>query len=324
VRKLVTSAFGSLEDLVVVEEPDLVPAPGQVVVDVAAAGVNFVDALIVQGRYQFTPPLPHTPGTEVAGTVGAVGDGVDTLHVGQRVVALPAAGGYASQVAVPAPAAIPIPDRLTDGQAAGLVQSYATALYAFTRRTTVAADEWIVVLGAGGGVGLAATDVATGLGGRVVACASSVDKLALATAAGAATTIAYEDVDDLKTAIRDVTGGGADAVVDPVGGPKAESALRALRWEGRYLVVGFATGDIPRFPLNQVLLNSRTVIGIELGGWVRRDPAGYHALIGELMDLAATGTIHPVEPTARPLGEAPAVLAAMQSRALSGKAVLTP
>jgi NADPH2:quinone reductase len=172
-------------------------------------------------------------------------------------------------------------------------------------------------------VGLAATDLTTALGARVVACASSDAKLELARAAGAAATIAYEGV-DLKAAIREITGGGADAVVDPIGGDKAEAALRSLRWEGRYLVIGFAAGGIPRIPLNQVLLNSRTVIGIELGGWVRRDPAGYHALIGELMDLVATGTVHPVEPTARPLAEAPALLAEMQARAISGKAVLIP
>jgi NADPH2:quinone reductase len=322
-RKLVIAEFGSLDDLVVVEEPDLEPAPGQVVVDVEAAGVNFVDGLIVQGRYQFTPPLPHTPGTEVAGRVAAVGDGVDGFTVGQRVLALPSTGGYASQVAVPAPAAFALPDSITAGQAAGLVQSYATMLYAFTRRTAVTAGEWIAVLGAGGGVGLAATDLATALGAQVVACASSDAKLELARAAGAAATIAYEDA-DLKTAIREFTGGGADAIVDPIGGDKAEAALRSLRWEGRYLVIGFAAGGIPRIPLNQVLLNSRTVIGIELGGWVRRDPAGYHALIGELLELVAAGTVHPVEPTARPLAEAPALLADMQSRAVTGKAVLTP
>jgi NADPH:quinone reductase len=323
VRKLVTHVFGSLDDLVVVEEPDLVPGPDQVVVDVEAAGVNFVDGLIVQGRYQFTPPLPHTPGTEVAGVIATVGKDVQTLVPGQRVVALPAMGGYASQVAVPASAAVPIPDSLTAGQAAGLVQSYATVLYAFTRRTVVRPGEWVVVLGAGGGVGLAATDLATALGAKVVACASSTAKLALATAAGAVATIGYEDA-DLKTAIRDVTGGGADVVVDPVGGAKAEAALRAMRWEGRYLVIGFAAGDIPRFPLNQVLLNSRTLIGIELGGWVRREPAAYHALISELIDLVAGGTVHPVEPVARPLADAPALLAEMQARGLSGKAVLTP
>ena len=322
-RKLVIHELGSLDDLVVVEEPDLVPAPGQVVVDVQAAGVNFVDGLIVQGRYQFTPPLPHTPGTEVAGTVAAIGDGVDGFEIGQRVLALPSGGGYASQVAVPAGALFALPDSITAGQAAGLVQSYATMLYAFTRRTTVHAGEWVAVLGAGGGVGLAATDLATAMGAQVVACASTDTKLELARRVGAAATIAYED-EDLKAGIRDVTGGGADCIVDPIGGDKAETALRSLRWEGRYLVIGFAAGGIPRLPLNQVLLNSRTVIGIELGGWVRRDPAGYHALIHELMELVAAGTVHPLEPSARPLADAPALLAEMQARAVDGKAVLTP
>jgi NADPH2:quinone reductase len=322
-ERLVIHEFGSLDELVLLEEPDLAPAPGEVVVDVEAAGVNYVDALIVQGRYQFTPPLPHTPGTEVAGTVAAIGDGVDGFTVGQRVLALPSTGGYASQVALPSRAVFAIPDTITAGQAAGLVQSYATMLYAFTRRTTVTAGEWIAVLGAGGGVGLAATDLATALGANVVACASSEPKLALARAAGAVATIAYEDV-DLKSALRETTGGGADAVVDPIGGDKAEAALRSLRWEGRYLVIGFAAGGIPRIPLNQVLLNSRTVIGIELGGWVRRDPTGYHALIGELMELVAAGTVHPIEPLARPLTDAPALLAEMQARAVTGKAVLTP
>src|SRR5215211_8098952 len=180
-ERLVIHEFGSLDELVLLEEPDLAPAPGEVVVDVEAAGVNYVDALIVQGRYQFTPPLPHTPGTEVAGTVAAIGDGVDGFTVGQRVLALPSTGGYASQVALPSRAVFAIPDTITAGQAAGLVQSYATMLYAFTRRTTVTAGEWIAVLGAGGGVGLAATDLATALGANVVACASSEPKLALAT-----------------------------------------------------------------------------------------------------------------------------------------------
>ena len=324
-RKVVAPSFGPLDQLTVVEEPDLVPAPGQVVIDVAAAGVNFVDALIVEGRYQVKPPMPYTPGSEVAGVVSAVGDGVDGLAVGTRVLALPSSGGYASQVVVPAPAAIPIPDNLTAGQAAGLVQSYATMLYALTRRTTVTAGEWFAVLGAGGGIGLAATDVATALDAQVVACASSDDKLALATEAGAAATVNYEaDGVDLKSAIREATGGGADAVVDPIGGPKAESALRSLRWGGRYLVVGFASGEIPRLPLNQILLNSRSVIGIEWGGWVMRDPAPNRVLIGELMELVAAGRLHPVEPVARPLADATRVLADLQARRISGKAVLTP
>jgi NADPH2:quinone reductase len=218
-----------------------------------------------------------------------------------------------------------IPGNLTAGQAAGLVQSYATMLYAFTRRTTVTSGEWFAVLGAGGGIGLAAVDLAIALGANVVACASSDAKLDAARSMGAVATVGYEaEGVDLKTAIREATGGGADAVIDPIGGPKAEAALRSLRWGGRYLVIGFASGEIPRIPLNQVLLNSRTVIGIEWGGWVIRDPAPNRQLIGELLDLVAAGRVHPVEPVARPLEDAGAVLTDLQARRITGKAVLTP
>jgi NADPH2:quinone reductase len=325
VRKVVAATFGPLHQLRVVEAPDLEPGPSEVVIDVEAAGANFVDALMVEGRYQIKPPLPYTPGTEVAGRVAAVGADVAGIEVGTRVLALPSGGGYASQVAVPASAVLAVPDELTAGQAAGFVQSYATMLYAFTRRTTLVPDEWVVVLGAGGGVGLAAVDLATSMGARVVACASSPEKLALATAAGATATINYEQAGlDLKTAIREATEGGAELVADPIGGPKAEPALRALRWDGRYLVLGFAAGEIPRFPLNQVLLNSRQLIGVEWGAWVGRFPAENQAMLGELLDLVATGAISPVEPTARPLDDAVAVLDDLQGRRVAGKVVLVP
>jgi NADPH:quinone reductase len=184
-HRLELAAFGSLHDLTLVPGPDPLPGPGEVVVAVEAAGVNFVDALIVQGAYQFTPPLPYTPGTEVAGVVAAVSDDVEELHPGQRVLALPASGGYATHVVVPAAAVVPLPEALTSGRAAGLVQSYVTALYALRHRARVQAGEWVAVLGAGGGVGLATTDLATSLGARVVACASSQEKLDRATSAGA-------------------------------------------------------------------------------------------------------------------------------------------
>ncbi len=322
-RSLQIAAFGSLDDLRLVEAPDPTPRPGHVVVEVRSAGVNFVDALIVEGRYQFTPPLPYTPGTEVAGVVAAVGDGVAGLDPGDRVLALPPAGGYASHVAVPVGAVHRIPDALSFGAAACLPQSYVTMLYAYTRRTTLRPGEWVVVLGAGGGIGLAATDLATALGARVVACASTPEKLSLASAAGAVATINYDGV-DLKAAIREATGGGADVVVDPVGGDKAEPALRSLGWGGRYLVVGFAGGGIPRLPANQVLLNGRSVIGVELGGLVRRDPAAFPGLMREMIDLVVAGRLHPVEPESHPLAEGPAVLRAIESRQVSGKAVLAP
>ena len=199
-------------------------------------------------------------------------------------------------------------------------------LYAFTRRTTVTSGEWFAVLGAGGGIGLAAVDLA--IGARRPGRCMRIERRrssTLARSIGAVATVGYEaEGVDLKTAIREATGGGADAVIDPIGGPKAEAALRSLRWGGRYLVIGFASGEIPRIPLNQVLLNSRTVIGIEWGGWVMRDPAPNRQLIGELLDLVAAGRVHPVEPVARPLEDAAAVLTDLQARRITGKAVLTP
>ena len=314
------SAFGPLDDLRVVEEPDLSAnddgAGDRVVVDVEAAGANFVDALIVQGKYQIKPPLPFTPGMEVAGTI----HGTD-----ERVLALSWFGGYASQVAVPRSATVPIPGNVSMGQAATLVQSYATALFAMTRRTQVAEDEWVAVLGAGGGVGLATIDVAKALGARVVACASTADKLDAARAAGADATVAYEDAGvDLKTAIREATGGGADVVVDPVGGEKSEAALRALRWGGRFIVIGFASGAIPSLPANQVLLNNRTVVGVDWGAWTGRDAAGNRELVAELLEMVAAGTLRPVEPVEYPLDDVVACLRDLETRKLVGKAVLVP
>lgn len=324
-RKVVCTAYGPLDQLELHEEPDLTPGPGEVVVDVAAAGVNFVDALICQGRYQVKTPTPFTPGSEVAGTVTAVGEGVTGVELGAHVLALPPNGGYATQIALPAETVLSVPPNLSPGQAAGLVQSYATMRYAYLHRTVITPGEWVAVLGAGGGIGLAAVDLAVAMGARVVACASSEDKLALARRLGAEATINYEDAGvDLKTAIREVTGGGADLVVDPVGGDKAEPALRSIRWGGRYLVLGFAAGEIPRIPLNHVLLNSRSVIGVEWGAWAMRNRAENASMIEDLMAMAASDQIHPVEPTARPLDTAAQVLDDIQNRRVSGKIVLVP
>lgn len=322
-RRVVCQELAPLDRLVIEEVPDPEPGPGQVVVAVRAAGVNFVDALFVQGQYQIKPPLPFTPGSEVAGDVTAVGEGVAGLAVGDRVLALPWLGGYASHVAVAEAGAVPIPERLTYGQAAAMVQSYATMLFSLTRRTTVSAGDWVLVLGAGGGIGLAAIDVARHLGARVIAAASSDDKLAAARAAGAEATIAYE-TEDLKARARELSGGGVDVVVDPVGGRFAEDALRALGWMGRYVVIGFAGGDIPRLPANQVLLNNRTVVGVDWGAWTGRDPAGNGALLAELMAMTGSGALSPVEPAARPLDDVVAVLTDLQARRVTGKVVLVP
>lgn len=322
-RRVVCQELAPLDRLVIEDGPDPEPAPGQVLVAVRAAGVNFVDALFVQGRYQIKPPLPFTPGSEVAGDVLALGEGVDGLEVGDRVLAMPWLGGYASHLAVPAAGVVAIPDALTYGQAAALVQSYGTMLFSLTRRTTVATGEWVLVLGAGGGIGLAAVDVARHLGARVIAAASTEEKLGAARAAGAEATIAYE-TEDLKVRARELSGGGVDVVVDPVGGRFADPALRSLGWMGRYLVIGFAGGDIPHLPANQVLLNNRTVVGVDWGAWTGRDPEGNREVLAELMALAGSGALSPVEPDERPLDDVIDVLTALQGRQVAGKVVLVP
>jgi NADPH2:quinone reductase len=322
-RAVTCSEFAPVDRLRIEELPDPEPGVGQIVVAVRAAGVSYADGLVVEGRYQIKPPLPFTPGGEVAGDVAAVGDGVENLAVGDRVLGMPRLGGFASRVTLPAGAVTPIPANLSYGQAAVLVQSYSTMLFAFTRRTQVVAGEWVLVLGAGGGIGLAAVDIASHLGARVIAAASTEDKLAAARAAGAEATIAYE-TEDLKARARELSSGGVDVVVDPVGGRFAEPALRALRWMGRYLVIGYAGGEIPRLPVNQVLLNNRTLVGVDWGAWSARERAGSRTLLGELMDLARSGALSPVEPTPYPLEDVARALTDLHERRVAGKVILVP
>jgi NADPH2:quinone reductase len=322
-RTVVCTELGPLDTLSVEDRGSPVPGEGFVVVDVRAAGVNFVDGLLCQGRYQIKPPTPFVPGGEVAGEVTAVGLGVAGIAVGDRVIAFTGFGGFAEQVAVPALSLIPMPDTIDFGQAATLIQSYCTVLFTLTRRTSLAPGEWVLVLGAGGGVGLAATDVATALGGRVIAAASSQDKLEAAIAMGAEATIAYEE-EDLKTRARQISGGGVDVVIDPVGGRHSEAALRAMGHLGRFCVIGFASGPIASVPLNQVLLNNRTVVGVDWGGWTFKDPFANRELIGELMVMVASGRLDPTEPASYPLEDAAAVMSGLIDRSIGGKAVLVP
>ncbi len=322
-RAVVCRELGTLDAVGVEDRPEPEPVAGQVVVGVRAAGVNYVDGLICQGRYQLTPEAPFVPGSEIAGQVSAVGAGVEGWKAGDAVIAFCGFGGFAEQVAVPAASLVRLPARLDFATGAALIQSYATALFTLTRRTTVAPDEWVLVLGAGGGVGLAAVDVATALGGRVIAAASTPEKREAAMSAGAVAAVDYER-EDLKLRAREISGGGVDVVVDPVGGRHSEPALRALRHLGRLCVLGFASGPIPSVPLNQVLLNNRTVVGVDWGGWTFRDPLGHRQLLDEVASMAGDGRLHPARPRSFRLEDAAEVMEGLIERRLAGKAVLVP
>jgi NADPH2:quinone reductase len=323
VRVVVCRELGPLDNVVIEERDPPVPGPGQVVVDVRAAGVNYVDGLICQGRYQMKPAVPYVPGGELAGVVSAVGDGVTQVQVGQRVMAMTGFGAFAEKVAVAAPSLNSVPDALACSQAAAFIQSYSTAWFALTRRVTVGEGDWVLVLGAGGGIGLAAVDVAVALGAHVVAAASTEEKLESARRMGAGVTVAYEH-EDLKTRVRELSGGGVDVVVDPVGGRHSEPALRATKTFGRFCVIGFASGPIASVPLNQVLLNNRSVVGVDWGAWAMREPGNNWEMLDELIGMVESGRLHPVDPTERPLEEAAAVMASLLDRTMTGKVVLVP
>jgi NADPH:quinone reductase len=323
VRALVCKELGSFDDVVVTEHDDPAPGPGQAVIDVKAAGVNYVDGLMCLGRYQIKIPAPFVPGSEVAGVVSALGDEPSTYSLGDKVMASCGFGGFAEKVLVRTDSLVPIPTQLDFARAAAFIQSYSTAWFALVRRAGLSEGEQVLVLGAGGGVGLACVDVATALGAEVIAAASSEEKLVAAKEAGAGETIAYED-EDLKTTARAISGGGVDVVVDPVGGHHSEPALRALGRFGRLCVIGFASGTIATVPLNQVLLNNRTVIGVDWGAWAMRNPDENQKILAELVDSLSAGRLHPVAPLERTLDDAVSVMAGLMDRTVTGKVVLVP
>ncbi|MFE9103659.1 NADPH:quinone oxidoreductase family protein [Actinomadura geliboluensis] len=300
-----------LGSVAVTETASPVPGPGQVLVTVEAAGVNYVDALFVQGRYQIKPPLPFVPGSEVAGT----------LPSGERVLAMCGLGGFATEVAVPASSAVLIPDELDFPRAATFTQSYCTALFALRDRAALRPGESVLVLGAGGGVGLAAVQIAKAMGARVLAAASTDGKQQAARDAGADDAIGTADV---KTAARAWSDGGVDVVYDPVGGALADPALRSLRERGRYVVIGFASGDIPSLPLNQVLLRNRAIVGVDWGAWAMANPEAQRALLDELLAMVAKGDLTPVPPRTAPLASVAEVLDDLLNRRVVGKVALLP
>ncbi len=321
-RAVVCNSFAPLDNLVIEERPSAALKPGQVRVRVTAAGVNFVDALIVQGLYQIKPGLPFTPGSEAVGIVTEMSAGVDTgITIGQRVLVTSGAGAFATEVVVPARSVMAVPDALTDGQAATFMQSYATAYFALVRRAQMRSGQWLLVLGAGGGVGLAAVDVGHALGLKVIAAASSADKRELASTRGAVAVI-DSTAEDVKARAKEISGDGVDAVYDPIGGTTAEQCLRSLRDDGQFLVIGFASGQIPQLPANQVLLRNRRVTGVEWGGWVIKHPEENLQMMAEILGLIVAGEVDPVEPVSYRFDDAAQALADQQNRLVTGKAVL--
>lgn len=322
-RQIVCREWGPPEGLEIVESPGRSPGAGEVRIAVAAAGVNFVDALFVAGTYQIKVPPPFTPGSELAGTVVEVGDGVEDLAVGDVVLSSIGLGAWSSEVTVAADRLTPVPGGMDPAMAAAVVQSYCTAWFTLTRRLTVGSGETILVLGAAGGVGSAVVDVARSLGARVIAATSSGAKADAARAAGAIEVIDYER-EDLKVRARELSGGGVDIVIDPVGGAHTEPALRALGIGGRLAIIGFAAGTIPSLPVNQILLNNRSVIGVDWGAWAMANPAEQRILLEEVLSSVASGRFRPVDPARRPLEEAGSVLRELLERRLHGKVVLVP
>ncbi|MDE0802048.1 MAG: NADPH:quinone oxidoreductase family protein [Acidimicrobiales bacterium] len=322
-RAVVCNELGPPSNLAVEERPDLAPGAGEVVIDVEAAGVNFVDGLFVAGEYQLKPPLPFVPGNEIAGTISAVGDGARGYSVGDRVLASVGLGGFASAVVARPNALAHVPDQMSSAAAAAFTQSYCTVAFALGRRANLVAGETMLVLGAAGGVGTAAIQYGKAIGATVIAAASSDERLERCTAAGADVTINYSH-EDLKTAAREASGGGVDVVFDPVGHDLTEPALRAMGEFGRLCIIGFARGDIPKLPTNQVLLRNRSVVGVDWGAWGMAHPREQRVLLADTLAMVETGRLSPPEPTSYPLDRVADALSDLLEHRLVGKAVLVP
>ena len=320
-RALVCREFGPVDRLQLGEIDDPRPGPGEVVIDVKVAALNFPDTLIIEGKYQFRPEPPFVPGSEAAGVVAAVGEGVG-LPTGSQVVAVGAEGAFAEKWLLPAEMVLSLPEGLSFDQAAGFTMTYGTSYYALKQRAGLQAGEILLVLGAAGGVGSAAVELGKGMGAEVIGAASSREKADFASSVGADHTINYGD-GDLREAIKEITGGkGVDVVYDPVGGGLSEPAFRSTAWNGRFLVIGFAAGDIPTIPLNLPLLKGAAIVGVFWGSWIRRQPDQAAENLRELYQMAASGQIEPRISAVHELEDYPAAFSDLSGRTATGKVLL--
>jgi NADPH2:quinone reductase len=322
-KAVLCKQFGPPESLVIEELPSPKAGPGEVVISVRAASLNFPDVLIIQNKYQAKPQLPFTPGSELSGVVKEVGEGVRGAKPGDRVIAYTTFGAFAEEVKVDAGRLLPIPEGMDFASAAAFLLTYGTSDHALRDRAQLQAGETLLVLGAAGGVGLAAIEIGKAMGAKVIACASSAEKLEVCRQHGADACINYA-TEDMREKIRELTAGkGVDVVYDAVGGPYSEPALRSTTWRGRFLVVGFAAGDIPKIPLNLPLLKGSSIVGVFWGEFTRREPKALAASIGQLGAWFREGRLKPHVSQTFPLLQAVEALKQMAGRKVMGKVVLT-
>lgn len=321
-QALLCRSFGPPENLTLETIPDPQPGPGQVLIDVHAAGLNFPDTLQIAGKYQFQPPFPFTPGAEVAGVVASLGPGVTSVAVGERVLAICGIGGMAERAIAPADSIEKIPDAMDFNTAAGFGLTYGTSCHALKQRAQLQPGETLLVLGAGGGVGLAAVEIGKAYGARVIAAASTDEKLAVAKQHGADELVNYSS-QSLKDRIKELTAGkGADVIYDPVGGELFDQATRSINWKGRLLVVGFASGTIPKYPANLALLKGCSLVGVFWGDFHKREPAESRRNFHELFELYQQGKLHPLVSQVFPLTQYAAALNTFINRQAVGKIIL--
>ena len=322
-KALVCKQFGPIEDIELQELPSPEPGPGQVLVEVRAAGVNFPDLLAVQGKYQIRSEPPFTPGAELSGVVASLGEGVEGFSVGDEVIGIFAGGAFAEQCVVDATNLFRKPAAISFEQAAGLSITYGTSYYALKQLAKIEPGETILVLGAAGGVGTSAVQLAKAMGARVIAAASTAEKLEFAARAGADELINYSD-EDLRERIKELTdGNGVDIVYDPVGGDLTETAFRSIAWGGRFLVIGFAAGTIPKLPLNLPLLKCASVIGVFWGSWIRKFPEEGAANVEELAAMIASGRLDLLVTEVYPLDDYLDAFRAIAERRARGKVILS-